>query len=295
VGKPDRLYVRVNDELVLDAGTSEVVSMPHGPEQIIHPPSTTLFHQVLDYLKSKPDPTKQPIESASGREGEVAAALVLRWGSYVSVLFDHDKPIWPEFNSPKTSRISNGEMARINIEASAALAEWIDLYRQDRGNGLFAQLANRAAAYLPMPVVTQNLRPDGFTRLAVPKIASQAIKKAGDRVVKVLGHVERYPSRIFANALVNMAWRSGPVENVHSGTPERFPLDQRRVTLDEESEIMGYTSARMETGMAVCWQLIMENPQSPWYEKVIAFALDRRITPTQWSLTESSREVRLPM
>lgn len=61
-----------------------------------------------------------------GLEG-VAAAVILRWGSYLAVLLDHDKPIWPEVHSPRTSRISDEEMARINIEASAALAEWIDL------------------------------------------------------------------------------------------------------------------------------------------------------------------------
>ena len=36
-------------------------------------------------------------------------------------------------SSPAASRISDDEMARINIEASAALAEWIDLHRTDPG------------------------------------------------------------------------------------------------------------------------------------------------------------------
>jgi hypothetical protein len=44
-------------------------------------------------------------------------------------------------------------MARINIEASAALAEWIDIYREDPGGRLYEQLVNRAVAYLPMPIV----------------------------------------------------------------------------------------------------------------------------------------------
>lgn len=55
------------------------------------------------------------------REGVAAAALALRWGSYLAVLLDHDKAVWPEVNSPSTSRISDEEMARINIEAAAAL------------------------------------------------------------------------------------------------------------------------------------------------------------------------------
>ena len=68
-----------------------------------------------------------------------AAAVVLRWGSYLAVLLDREKPVWSEALSPSTSCISDEEMARINIEASAA------------------------------------------------------------------------------NALVNTAWRNGPVENVHAG------------------------------------------------------------------------------
>ncbi len=120
----DQLRVRVNDELVLDAGTCEEVSGPHGPERLIRPPSTTLFHRVLGYLRAKPDPPKRPSGTMVGLEGVAAAALVLRWGSYLVVLLDHDKPLWPQVHSTRTSRISDKEMARINIEVSAALAEW---------------------------------------------------------------------------------------------------------------------------------------------------------------------------
>jgi len=119
--------------LALDAGTCEEVRGAHGPERLIHPPTTTLFNQVLAYLRDKPDPPKRPSGSMVGREGVAAAALALRWGSYLAVLLDHDKPIWPQVDSPSTSRISDQEMARINIEASAALAEWIDIYRAEPG------------------------------------------------------------------------------------------------------------------------------------------------------------------
>lgn len=87
------LRVRVTDELMLDAGTCETVSGPSGPERIIRPPATTLFHQVLAYLRDKPDPPKPPSGSMVGREGVAATALVLRWGSYLAVLLDHDKPV----------------------------------------------------------------------------------------------------------------------------------------------------------------------------------------------------------
>ena len=124
----DELWVRVNDELVLDAGTCEEVSGPRGPERLIRSPKTTLSQQVLAYLRAKPDPPRRPSGSMVGREGVAATALALRWGSYLAVLLDRDKPVWPEVRSASTSRISDEEMARINIEASAALATWIDFY-----------------------------------------------------------------------------------------------------------------------------------------------------------------------
>jgi hypothetical protein len=49
-----------------------------------------------------------------------------------------------------SSRISDEEMARINIEASAALAEWIDIYRADPGRRQYTQLVDRAVYYLPI-------------------------------------------------------------------------------------------------------------------------------------------------
>jgi hypothetical protein len=54
------LRVRVTDELMLDAGSCETVSGPSGPERLIRPPATPLFHQVLSYLREKPDPPTRP-------------------------------------------------------------------------------------------------------------------------------------------------------------------------------------------------------------------------------------------
>lgn len=127
MGTSEQLRVRVNDELVLDAGTCEEVAGPDGPARVVRPPETSLFHQVLGYLRAKPDPQARPSDSAVGREGAAGAAVVLRWGSYLAVLRDRDKPIWPAVHSEGISRLSDGEMARINIEASAALAAWVDL------------------------------------------------------------------------------------------------------------------------------------------------------------------------
>jgi len=58
---------------------------------LIRPPNTKLFHQLLAYLKQKPDPDQLPSGSMGGRDGVAAAALCLRWGLYLAVLLDHDK------------------------------------------------------------------------------------------------------------------------------------------------------------------------------------------------------------
>ncbi len=125
MGVRESIRVRVNDEFVLDAGTREVVVGPRGHEQLVHPPESTLVRQVVAYLRAKPTPRQQRRRSAAGIEGLAAAAVVLRWGSYLAVLVDRDKPVSPDaVQSTGASRISNDEMARINIEASAALADW---------------------------------------------------------------------------------------------------------------------------------------------------------------------------
>ncbi len=293
----DRLQVRVNDELVLDAGTCEGVSGPQGPETLIRPPETTLFHQVLAYLKAKPDPPKRPSGSMVGREGVAATALTVRWGSYLAVLADHDKPVWPAVSSMETSRISDEEMARINIEASAALADWIDLYRADSGGRLYTQLVHRAVAYLPMPKGTSKLKAGTFATLADSNVASRVVHATDtERLARVRADAERYPSRLFANALVNVAWRNGPVEDIHAGYFRGYPLAQRRVTRAEARELMHVASEGMALGMTVCLQFAMEQPKRSWPEQVLPYGLASMmlVTPSGWTLTEASREVRLP-
>jgi muconolactone delta-isomerase len=297
VSTRDRLRVRVNDELVLDAGTCEEVSGPHGPERLIRPPETTLFHQVLAYLRAKPEPPTRFSGTMVGREGVAAAALVLRWGSYLAVLLDRDKPVWPEVRAARTSRISDAEMARINIEASAALAEWIDLYRRDPGGRIYAQLVDRAVCSLPMPRKTSKLKVSECAALADAEMAVRVVQASdAARLARVRADAERYPSRLLANALVNVAWRNGPVEHVHAGGFRGYPLTQRRVTPTEERELMRFASDGMALGMTVCLQFAMERPQRSWPEQVLPFGLAEilMITPSRWTLTDASREVRLP-
>src|SRR5882724_339769 len=292
----DHLQVRVNDELVLHAGIFEERQCAHGIERLIRPPGTTLFHQVLAYLRAKPDPPRSLSGSIAGREGVAAAALTLRWGSYLAVLLDRGKPVWPEVHSAGTSRIADDEMARINIEASAALAEWVDLCRAG-WDGHHQQLVNRAISYLPMPKKTVKVESGPFAALARPDMAERIIQSTGaKRLERIRTDSERFPSRIFANALINTAWRNGPVEDIHAGRFRGYPLNQRRLTASEERNLMASVSQRLALGMDVSLALESERPRRPWSEQVLPYGLADvlLITPARWTLTESSREVRLP-
>lgn len=289
--------MRVNEELVLDAGSYLEAHGNNGLLRILEPPRTTLFHQVLAYLEEKPEPARPPSGSMVGREGVAAAAVALRWGSYLAVLLDRDKPLWPEVDSPGTSRISDEEMARINIEASAALAEWTDLYRAERGGRRYEELVNRAVAYLPMPSKRAKLKISEFGALAQPEMAARVLEVADPRRrEQVRQDAEQHASRIFANALLNTAWRNGPIESIHAGDFRGYPLDQRRMTPAEERELMSFTSERLALGMTVCLQFANEEPQRRWAEQVLPFGLAELmlVTPSRWTLTETSREIRLP-
>lgn len=59
---------------------------------------------------------------------------------------------------------------------------------------------------------------------------------------------------------------------------------------------MAFVSERLALGMTVCLQLAMERHQRSWPKQVLPYGLAEilMITPSSWSLTESSREVRLP-
>jgi hypothetical protein len=284
------ICVRVNHDLTLDAGVVEEVG---ATDLVIRPPKVTLFHQLLGYLRAKSDAPRSATDLSVEDEGIAALAVTLRWGTYLAVLADQTKPIWDDACSG-TSRISNLEMARINIEASAALAEWIDLAREDQWG--YENLVVRAIAYLPLPKLRPTPRGSEFAMLAIPGVASAIIgSTSGESLARVRSGAESHPSRIFANALVNVAWRNGPVEDLHAGALRGFPLDRRRITTTEERSLLDFAADRLSLGMDVCRSLSLEQKRA-WPEQVLPYALagTMLITPSGWTLSEATRKVRVP-
>jgi hypothetical protein len=284
----------VNDECVLDAGTCEPADASGGI--IIRPPKVTLFHQLLAYLRSKPDPADvRPRETRGSREGMATTALVLRWGTYLCVLADQDKPAWREIHNPEVRRIGGGEMARINIEASAALAEWIDMVRLGGSEVERARLIDKALAYLPMPKPVPPTLVADFGTLAEPEITAAFAKLWLPKNAHHLP-VAEHATRMLANALINVAWRIGPVEDIHAGSLVRgYPMDLRRISPSEDRNLMTEAARRFAFGMSVCHGLAERERVQPWSELIAPYGLATftRVPPTDWSLTEDSREVRL--
>ena len=280
----------MNDGLSLDAGSTE----PIGADLVVRAPAVTLFHQVLAYLRTAPDPPSPPPSSFVDHEGGAAAAVAVRWGSYLAVLADRNKPVWAETRSPGTSRIADSEMARINIEASAALAEWVDLCRSEPT--VYEKLVLRAVSFLPLPKWKVTPAGTDFAILGTPQVREQMAREVSvPRLATVRVDAATSPSRVFSNALINSAWRNGPVEEIHSGVSKGYPLDKRRLTAAEERALVGHAMDRLSVGIEVVRQLVAERPPRPWAEQVVPYGLAERmlITPVGWTPTETTREVRL--
>src|SRR6266581_3999370 len=117
------IAIKVNDHLTIDAGSwQERVEGDLIPYRLVSPPQATMYRQVLSYLEETTTGQKAPPKSRL-HFGEVAIATVavcLRWGSYFAVLAKGDLPQWTSAYEPEVSCVGDGEMARINIEASAA-------------------------------------------------------------------------------------------------------------------------------------------------------------------------------
>ena len=79
-----------------------------------------MYRQVAAYLETKPAPPEGNPKRAD--EARAAVAVCLRWGSYFAVLADPARPPSPHVADEQVSRIDDGEMARMNVEISAALA-----------------------------------------------------------------------------------------------------------------------------------------------------------------------------
>lgn len=286
---------------MLDAGYVEETREGDRGWRLVHPPRRTMFEQVLAYLERQSDPGWQGLRL--GREAIAAVAVCLRWGSYLSVLLDEDKPLWPQVqqdDSGAVSRISDAEMARINIEISAALEQWVDIMRSDFQR--YLRLVWVAGQCLPMTRKSVGKEKEYLIlrALANPDFVQEivAARTTTEWGQARLAETQIHPTRVFANTLTNVCWRNNDsVENIHAGRAAVLPLAQHRITKREERILVRTIAERLAHGIAAACLFSQSEQQNErtWVEQVLPYNLvpDFLVTPREWSLEESTRSVRL--
>jgi hypothetical protein len=300
------LTINLNEQCAINAGSwQECVAEGQSPSRLISSPQTTMYLQVLSYVEETTRDEKVPPKSQL-HFGEVAIATVaicLRWGSYFAVLANRDLPQWVAAYDPEVSCISDGEMARINIEASAALSDWIDLMRADQRR--FRKLVKAAVQLLPFPIAqldgsTYSNRFRAFSAINsahgrrylmetfARDFGSQWLEREKARVLV-------HPTRALANGILNEHWRNGSgIEDVHAGgiAPPR-PLTQRRLTRAQETLLMQETAELFVPTMRALYNVVSKPSEESWPEKALPYAIAFK-PPMDWSLDEQTREIALP-
>ncbi len=300
------MTIGVNNDLTINAGSwQESVEEDQMPHRLVSPPHTSMYRQVLTYLEETTMNEKAPPKSHL-HFGEVAiatAALCIRWGSYFAVLTNHDLPQWPASFDPEVSCISDGEMARINIEASAALSDWLDLMRADQTR--FRKLVKAAVQLLPFPIAQL----DGSTYYNRFR-AFSAINSANGRRYLMEAYARDFgsqwlererarilvnPTRALSNGILNEHWRNGSgIEDVHAGSvaPPR-PLMKRRLTREQEALLMQETAELFVPTMRALYYVVNKPSEESWPEQALPYAIVFK-PPADWSLDEQSREITIP-
>jgi hypothetical protein len=300
------LTINVNDQCAIDAGYwQECIEEGQTPSRLVSPPHTTMYRQVLSFLEETTRNEKVPPKSQL-HFGEVAittVAICIRWGSYFAVLTNHDLQQWAASFDPEVSCIGDGEMARINIEASAALSDWIDLMRADQPR--FRKLVKAAAQLLPFPIAQL----DGSSYYNRFRAFSSFNSAHGRRhlmeafardfgsewLERERARVLVNPTRALANGILNEHWRNeSGIEGVHAGSvaPPR-PLTKCRLTRAEETLLMRETAELFVPTMRALYHVGSLPSEESWPEKALPYAIAFK-PPADWSLDEQTREIALP-
>jgi hypothetical protein len=188
-------------------------------------------------------------------------------------------------------------MARINIEASAALAHWIELMRNhsERYRGMVQAVLNHLPLTLRNPTITRESDP--LFTLTQPTMAARLVDAVQPSVLeRARVEVRAHPTRVLANAIINFCWRNGPIEDIHAGRSSAYPLTQRRISPSEERTLMREASRRLAQGVISVSRLICEKSERSWPERVLPFYLVPywMVTPSNWSLEQQTIDMRLP-
>jgi hypothetical protein len=228
-------------------------------------------------------------------EARAAVAVCLRWGSYFAVLADPASPPAPSIDDEQISHVCDDEMARMNIEISAAVAWWLTLAGSD--DRRYQDLVARALTYLPVGPKTVRALPNGDVLLAstMPEMAAELHRQwPAARLEQDMRTAAEHGIRTIANTITLHAWRNGPIEDTHAGRYVGCGLEERRLRPKAEKAIIRQAQSGFFSGLKAAEYLKYDEAWPPPAERVLPF-LHPLISPMRWSHTEESRVVSLPL
>jgi hypothetical protein len=252
-----------------------------------------MFQQVVDYLEAKRSPPSEPAVLAD--EARAAVAVCVRWGSYFAVLTDASCPLAPNVHDRQVSQIDDDEMARLNIEISAAIEWWLSLKGSDEQR--YVHLVQQAVAHLPLGERTIQASLEGdILRTSATREMAAAIQNAWpeEYLEKDLRRAETHGVRAVANTIVLLSWRNGPVENVHEGWTRGHALNERRMLPQDEHAILQQARNGIHAALQAMEHLAFDGAWPPPAGRVLPF-MRPFCHPRDWSYTEQSRVVKLPL
>ena len=100
--------------------------------------------------------------------------------------------------------------------------------------------------------------------------------------------------RAIANTITLLAWRNGPVENVHAGHSSGCALNERRVLPRDEKAIVRQAQNGLYGGLHAIEYIASDSAWPPPAGRVLPF-LRPHYHPTGWTYTEQSRAVQVPL
>ena len=304
-----RLHIRVTDHLLLDAGTLEETRDPENRRvRMITPAPQTFYQQVIAYLTDATTQEKVPPQTAVDFQ-EVTYATVaacLRWGSYFAVLADKEVHEWTPLFQEEVPGIRDTEMARMNIEISSAFCQWLILIHTDPNR--FRKLVKAVLKFLPpLPQIIfdkQSYQRELWLRTFFNSKAGRAEfmgslqnKVGEDFIVRKKEEITPHLMRILANGVINETYRYGPIENIHAGSYLPDSSVPSRISPWAEQEVLTTTAQRLLPTVHALYRIITKKTGETLEEKIIPyvfrFILTNLIFPSDWSLTEETRGIKL--
>jgi hypothetical protein len=130
---------------------------------------------------------------------------------------------------------------------------------------------------------------------SMPQMAAELHRQwLTDRLDRDLETAARHGIRVIANTITHIAWRHGPIENVHAGQYLGYSLNEMRVLLKAEKSVIRLAQNGLFSGLKAADYLRYDGAWPPPAERVLPF-LHGLIGPRRWSCTEIGRFVKLPL